>query len=358
MLSPSLEAKLLRLVQRAKFLAEELCKTEVLTNRDKLQQIGKEYSELEEIVKHFQVHQECTAAIAEMEAWPEEAELAEMVEQEIALKKELLEEQERLLKLALLPQDPLDAQDVFLELRAGAGGTEATLFAAELFRMYCRFAELQGWQAEIVSAHESELGGFKEMILRVSGNRVYSQLKFESGGHRVQRVPVTEAQGRVHTSACTVAVLPVAEEITSVVIDPKDLSIDTYRASGAGGQHVNRTESAIRITHLPTKTVVECQEDRSQHKNKARAMAVLKAKLLQSQRSQQAKKTSDLRQSLVGSGDRSERIRTYNFPQGRVTDHRIHLTIYDLQGILDGQLIKLTQPLSQEYQASQLADLG
>jgi peptide chain release factor 1 len=261
------------------------------------------------------------------------------------------------LKKALIPADPLDKQECYLEIRAGTGGQEACLFAADLLRMYLRFADRQRWTTEILSAHVSDLGGYKEVILQIQSKNSFGLLKFESGGHRVQRVPLTESQGRIHTSACTVAVLPEYDEIVTYIIDPSDLRIDTYRSSGAGGQHINKTDSAIRITHIPTGTVVECQEDRSQHKNRSKAMSLLKSRLLQQEQDKQRQERSSLRHTLVGSGDRSERIRTYNFPQGRLTEHRINMTLYQLDQILDGALTPLIEALQIEYQASLLLDL-
>src|SRR5437868_648995 len=270
-------------------------------------------------------------------------------------------EMERLeaeLQKALLPRDPNDERNIFLEIRAGTGGDESALFAGDLFRMYTRYAERRGWQVEIISESHSELGGYKEVIVKLAGQGAYSRLKFESGGHRVQRVPETEAQGRIHTSACTVAVLPEADPIADIAISPADLRIDTFRASGAGGQHVNKTDSAVRITHLPSGLVVECKDDRSQHRNRAQAMAVLASRLLDRERQERQKKEAATRKSLIGSGDRSERIRTYNFPQGRVTDHRINLTLYKIDAIMDGDLNELTTALQAEHQAEQLAALG
>ena len=258
----------------------------------------------------------------------------------------------------MVPKDPNDKRNVFLEIRAGTGGSEAAVFVGDLFRMYVRYAEKKGWNIAVVSSHESEHGGFKEIIARVAGGAVYSQLKFESGVHRVQRVPVTESQGRIHTSACTVAVMPEAEEIDQIKINLAELRIDTYRASGAGGQHVNRTDSAVRITHIPTGMVVGCQDERSQHKNKARAMSLLQSKLLNAERVKQEREQAAQRKLLVGSGDRSERIRTYNFPQGRVTDHRINLTIYQLDEVMEGNLDSVVEPLIRELQAEQLAELS
>ena len=262
------------------------------------------------------------------------------------------------LQAALLPRDPNDERNVFLEIRAGTGGDESALFAGDLLRMYVRYAERHRWQTEIVSASTSELGGYKEVIVRIVGQGAYSKLKFESGGHRVQRVPETEAQGRIHTSACTVAVIAEADPIADITINPADLRIDTFRASGAGGQHVNKTDSAVRITHLPTGLVVECQDDRSQHRNRASAMAVLASRLLDRERRERQQKEAAHRKSLIGSGDRSERIRTYNFPQGRVTDHRINLTLYKIDSIMDGELDELVSALAQEFQAEQLAALA
>jgi peptide chain release factor 1 len=264
----------------------------------------------------------------------------------------------RELEILLLPKDPNDERNIYLEVRAGTGGAEAGLFAGDLYRMYTRYAETKGWRSEVISESESELGGYKEIVVRVSGQDVYSQLKFESGTHRVQRVPATEAQGRIHTSACTVAVLPEVDEIDDVDINPADLKVDTYRASGAGGQHVNRTESAIRITHIPTGTVVECQDERSQHKNRARAMSLLKSRILSAQQEKRSSEIAADRKLQVGSGDRSERIRTYNFPQGRLTDHRINLTLYRLDAIMEGDLDQVVEPLIHEHQADLLAQLG
>src|SRR5437764_8821690 len=269
-----------------------------------------------------------------------------------------MERLEAELQKALLPKDPNDERNVFLEIRAGTGGDESGLFAGDLFRMYTRYAERQRWQVEIISESPSEMGGYKEVIVRIIGQGVYSKLKFESGGHRVQRVPATEAQGRIHTSACTVAVLPEADPIVDISINPADLRIDTFRASGAGGQHVNKTDSAVRITHLPSGLVVECQDDRSQHRNRAQAMSVLASRLADKERRERQQKEASMRKSLIGSGDRSERIRTYNFPQGRVTDHRINLTLYKIDAIMDGDLFEVTQSLAQEFQSEQLAALA
>ena len=287
-----------------------------------------------------------------------DAELRELAQEEAAGLGQEIAAAESTLRTLMLPKDPNDQANVFLEIRAGTGGDEAAIFSGDLFRMYSKYAEGQGWQLEVLSSRPGEHGGYKEIISRIEGGNVYSRLKFESGAHRVQRVPETESQGRIHTSACTVAILPEAASIDSVDIEKGDLRIDTYRASGAGGQHVNKTDSAVRLTHLPTGIVVECQDERSQHKNKARAMALLQAKLLDSARTRQQSEQAESRRSLVGSGDRSERIRTYNFPQGRVTDHRINLTLYQLGDLLEGALDPIVQPLVQEHQADLLASLG
>lgn len=285
-------------------------------------------------------------------------ELKEMGEEEYYLLKDKIEELEDKLQVELLPKDPDDGRSVFLEIRAGTGGDESALFSGDLLRMYSRYAEEMGWRVELISEAPSELGGYKEVIVRIDGDGAYGRLKYESGAHRVQRVPETESQGRVHTSACTVAVIPEADELTEVVLNPADLRIDTFRASGAGGQHVNKTDSAVRITHIPTGIVAECQDDRSQHKNKAQAMSVLAARINDVQRQQRESEEAAERKSLVGSGDRSERIRTYNYPQGRVTDHRINLTLYKLQQIMEGSLDELTGALMAERQAELLAALS
>ena len=287
-----------------------------------------------------------------------DAEMREFADAEIRGGKERLTQIGAELQKQLLPKDPSDERNIFLEIRAGTGGDESALFAGDLFRMYARFAERQRWQVEIISQSPSEAGGYKEIIAKIIGNGAYSKLKFESGGHRVQRVPATETQGRIHTSACTVAVMPEADEIMDVVLNPAELRIDTYRASGAGGQHINKTDSAVRITHLPTNIVVECQDGRSQHKNKAQAMSVLAARIRDKQMQEQQSKQAATRKSLIGSGDRSGRIRTYNFPQGRITDHRINLTLYKIEQIMDGDLNELCSALISEHQAEQLAAMG
>jgi peptide chain release factor 1 len=357
----SLEQKLLSLSQRHQDLGAMLSDIAIINDQQRYREYSKEYAGLEPLVECFAAYQKNTVAIEaarEMLADESDAEMRSLAQEELAALEQQYKEIEKTLKLLLLPTDPNDESNVFLEVRAGTGGDEAALFAGDLFRMYSRFAEQKRWRVEVVSMHEGEHGGFKEVIARVEGDRVYSQLKFESGAHRVQRVPTTESQGRVHTSACTVAVMPEAAAVEAIDINPSDLRIDTFRASGAGGQHVNKTDSAIRITHLPTGVVVECQDERSQHKNKARAMSLLQARLLDAEQSKQRQEQAATRKTLVGSGDRSERIRTYNFPQGRVTDHRINLTLYQLDDIIAGELDVVIQPLIQELQAEMLADLG
>ena len=288
----------------------------------------------------------------------DDAEMRDMAQEEMKTARQEIERLEAELQILLLPRDPNDDRNCFLEIRAGAGGDEAAIFAGDLFRMYSRYAEAKGWRLEMISANEGEHGGFKEVIANVTGDGAYGVMKFESGGHRVQRVPETESQGRVHTSACTVAVLPEIPESEAIEINPADLRIDTFRASGAGGQHVNKTDSAIRITHLPSGVVVECQDERSQHKNRAKAMSVLSARLNQMEEDKRAAEEASTRRNLVGSGDRSERIRTYNFPQGRVTDHRINLTLYRLDEVIEGSLGLLLEPIRQEHQADLLASLA
>lgn len=354
----SIRDKLEFLTTRLAELDRELSSEEVAGDMDAYRALTRERAEIEPIVGLFrdyrQAEEDCASA-REMLADPELRELAESELEGGAVR---IAELEGELQRALLPRDPSDERNLFLEIRAGTGGDEAALFAGDLLRMYTRYAERQRWKVEIVSASESDLGGYKEVIARVVGTGAYSKLKFESGGHRVQRVPVTETQGRIHTSACTVAVMPEADEIEAVNINPADLRIDTFRASGAGGQHINKTDSAVRITHLPTGIVVECQDDRSQHRNRAQAMSVLAARIHDAKlRAQQAKEAAT-RKSLVGSGDRSERIRTYNFPQGRVTDHRINLTLYKLDAVMQGEIDELVAALTAEHQAEQLAALA
>ncbi len=333
---------------------------DVIGDQPRFRELSKEYAELEPVIRNFVRYRQVLDDIQEARQLLKDAdeEMREMAQEEL---KEGLQQQEDLegeLQKLLLPRDPNDDKNVFLEIRAGTGGDEAAIFSGDLFRMYSRYAESRRWRVEVISQREGDHGGFKEIIVRVEGAGAYSRLKFESGAHRVQRVPETESQGRVHTSACTVAILPEVDDVEAEDINSADLRIDTFRASGAGGQHVNKTDSAIRITHLPSGIVVECQDERSQHKNRAKAMALLQARLLSGAQQQQAQEQSELRRSLVGSGDRSERIRTYNFPQGRVTDHRINLTLYKLDEFMAGGLDQVVQPLINEYQAEQLAAMS
>jgi peptide chain release factor 1 len=354
----SLSSKLTQLAARREELDGLLSAPDVTRDLDRYRSLTREHAEIDPVVALYRdwLHAEHDLAIArESFADPELKALAEADAKDAKATMERLEEE---LQRILLPKDPNDERNVFLEIRAGTGGDESALFAGDLFRMYARFGERNRWQVEIVSESAGDMGGFKEVIARIAGQGVYSKLKFESGGHRVQRVPETEAQGRIHTSACTVAVLPEADPIADIAISPADIRIDTFRASGAGGQHVNKTDSAVRVTHLPSGIVVECQDDRSQHRNRAQAMAVLASRLLDRERQERQQKEAATRKSLIGSGDRSERIRTYNFPQGRVTDHRINLTLYKIDQIMDGDLFELTQALAQEFQAEQLAALG
>lgn len=359
-MKPSIQNKLEVLALRYEELSNLLSEAEVIQDQARFRAFSKEYAELEPIVLEFRRYSEAkqsSLAIAEM-LKDDDLEIRTLAEEELKAGKVQIANLEEELQRLLLPKDPNDHRNVFLEIRAGTGGDEAALFSGDLFRMYTRYADKQGWNVELVSESPGEHGGYKEVIVRINGKNVYSQLKFESGVHRVQRVPATEAQGRIHTSACTVAVLPEVEEIDSIEIDPSQLRIDTYRASGAGGQHVNRTDSAVRITHLPTGTVVECQDERSQHKNKAKALALLQSKLLVAEQTKQRLAQAETRRNLVGSGDRSERIRTYNFPQARVTDHRINLTLYKLPEILEGNLNSLINPLIQEHQADLLSEMS
>ena len=356
----SLINKLDLLQDRFEELTALLGDAEVISNQTQFRAYSKEYAELEPVYQAFSAFRKVQADLESAQALLKDSDpdMREMAEEEVAEAKEQLVELEATLQRMLLPKDPNDGRNVFLEVRAGTGGDEAAIFSGDLFRMYSRYAEKQGWRVEVLSASEGEHGGYKEVIARVEGDNVYGKLKFESGAHRVQRVPETESQGRIHTSACTVAVLPEPDEQMAIDINPADLRVDTYRSSGAGGQHVNTTDSAIRITHIPTGTVVECQEERSQHKNRAKAMAWLAAKLKDQQEAAAHKEISDSRKLLVGSGDRSERIRTYNFPQGRVTDHRINLTLYSLNEVIAGGVEAIIEPLLVEYQADQLAALG
>ena len=356
----SIRHKLESVRDRFEELSGLLSDPDVISDQNQFRDLSKEYSRVEPIVKLFSDYESIDAdmdAAREMAADSDD-EVRAMGEEELATLEERHDALELELQKALIPPDPHDESNVYLEIRAGTGGDEAAIFAGDLFRMYSKYAESMGWSVEIMSAREGEHGGYKEIISRITGSGIYAALKFESGAHRVQRVPATESQGRIHTSACTVAVLPEVDEVEAEEINPADLRVDTYRASGAGGQHVNKTDSAVRLTHLPTGIVVECQDERSQHKNRARAMSLLQARLLDQQVSAQQTEQAEKRKLLVGSGDRSERIRTYNYPQGRVTDHRINLTLYKLDEILEGGLDQVIDPLINEYQADQLAALG
>jgi peptide chain release factor 1 len=357
-MKPSMLNKLDQLANRLVELNELLMTPEATQNMDSYRKMTREHAELGPLVELYHAFQQTEHDIATAQEMLSDPEMKQFAQDEIQEAKARAEALELDLQKMLLPKDVNDERNVFLEIRAGTGGDESALFAGDLLRMYTRYAERNRWQMEMVSESPSELGGFKEVIVRIIGQGVYSKLKFESGGHRVQRVPETEAQGRIHTSACTVAIMPEADEVEDVNINPADIRIDTFRASGAGGQHINKTDSAVRITHIPTGIVVECQDDRSQHKNKASAMKVLAARIKDGQMREQQSKEAAQRKSLIGSGDRSERIRTYNFPQGRMTDHRINLTLYKLDFIMDGELNELTNALSAEHQAELLAQLG
>ena len=356
----SILSKLERLQDRYEELEALLGVAEVIMDQDKFRAYSKEYAELEDVVNNYGQYVQLQGDMEEAHIMlaEDDAEMKAMAEDEILQGKKRQAILELELQKLLLPKDPNDDHNTFVEIRAGTGGDEAAIFAGDLYRMYTRYAENMGWKVEIISQNEGEHGGYREIITRMVGNDVYSRLKFESGAHRVQRVPETESQGRIHTSACTVAVMPEVDSVDDVDINKGDLRIDTFRASGAGGQHVNKTDSAIRITHLPTGTVVECQDERSQHKNKARAMSLLASRLLSSAQEVVAAEQADARKSLVGSGDRSERIRTYNYPQGRVTDHRINLTLYKLGDIMEGDVNCIIEPLSNEHQANLLASLA
>ena len=353
-----MQKKLATLSERLEELNRLLSSEEATADMENYRKITREHADITPVVEHYRAFLQIEADMAEAQAMLSDPEMKAFAEEEIASAKARLEVSETDLQKLLLPKDPNDERSIFLEIRAGTGGDESALFAGDLFRMYSRFAERQRWKVEVVSANDSELGGYREIIAKIEGLGAYSKLKFESGGHRVQRVPETEAQGRIHTSACTVAIMPEADEVSDVVINPADLRIDTFRASGAGGQHINKTDSAVRITHLPTGIVVECQDDRSQHRNKAQAMSVLAARIKDVQVREQQAKEAATRKSLVGSGDRSERIRTYNFPQGRITDHRINLTLYKIDAMMDGDINELLDALASEHQAEMLAALG
>lgn len=356
----SLELKLQQMLERYEEVGRLLSEASIIADQNQFKSLSKEYAQLEPVSQCYESYLEAKNNLDSLNELLEsdDKDLATMAEEEIDTVKKQIEELDEQLQWHLIPKDPDDERNIYLEVRAGTGGDEAAIFAGDLFRMYSRYAENQGWQIELISASHGEHGGYKEIIAKISGQAVYSQLKFESGAHRVQRVPETESQGRVHTSACTVAIMPEVDEINDIQINPDDLRIDTYRSSGAGGQHVNKTDSAIRITHIPTGVVVECQDERSQHKNRAKAMSLLKTRLLDAEVSKQKQEQAQTRKSLVGTGDRSERIRTYNFPQGRLTDHRINLTIYQLSDIMEGNLSLVIDPLKREYHAELLADLG
>ncbi|QOC23883.1 peptide chain release factor 1 [Wenzhouxiangella sp. AB-CW3] len=358
-MNPGIRERLQQARERFEELEQLLASPDIINDRRKFEQLSREYGELDPVIRLWQQYQDTEQAATEAGQLLDESDrdMRQMAEEEIRVAEEQQEDMSRRLQTLLLPRDPNDERNIFLEVRAGTGGQEAGLFAGDLLRMYSRYAERRGWKVEIMSAQDSEAGGYREVIARIIGQGAYSRLKFESGTHRVQRIPATESQGRIHTSACTVAILPEIDEVDHVDIDANDLRIDTYRSSGAGGQHVNTTDSAIRITHLPTGIVVECQDERSQHKNKARAMSLLSARLLEAQVEQQRSERAAERKLQVGSGDRSERIRTYNFPQGRVTDHRIGLTLYDLDNILQGSLDEVIDPLIEAHQAELLDEM-
>jgi len=356
----SIRRKLENLSERYEEVGMLLGDPDVISEQNKFRELSQEYAQLEPVTRTFADYQtaESDLAAAEEMLREEDAEMREMAMEEKKDAEQRLQSLQLELQKQLLPKDPHDNSNIFLEIRAGTGGDEAAIFAGDLFRMYSRYAETQRWQVEVMSENPGEHGGYKEIIARIVGQGAYSKLKFESGAHRVQRVPETESQGRVHTSAATVAIIPEPDEMEEITINTADLRVDTYRASGAGGQHVNKTDSAVRLTHIPTGVVVECQDERSQHKNKARALSLLQARLVSAEQEKQQAEQAQTRKSLVGSGDRSERIRTYNFPQGRVTDHRINLTLYKLDEFMQGGLDQIISPLINEYQAEQLAALS
>jgi len=356
----SIQLKLENLCERYDEIAALLSEPEVQNNQNKFRSLSQEYAQIAPLVDCYKRYEQALKMLASAKEMANDSdpELREMAKEEVIEAEELMDSLDHELQVLLLPKDPNDNRNIFLEIRAGTGGDEAAIFSGDLSRMYQRYTERKGWQTEIISENQGDHGGYKEVILRITGRDVYSQLKFESGAHRVQRVPETESQGRIHTSACTVAIMPEVEEVDAIDINPSDLKVDTYRASGAGGQHINKTESAIRITHMPTGTVVECQDERSQHKNRARAMSLLASRLLSAEQEKQHAEQSLTRKLQVGSGDRSERIRTYNYPQGRLTDHRINLTLYKLDDIMQGGLEQVIQPLIREHQAELLTQLG
>lgn len=356
----SIKHKLEALIERHEEIAALLAEPETMADQNKFRELSQEYAQLEPVVKNFTNYKNILIAIEDSTAMLKEddAEIREMAKEELAEEQAIEQELEMSLQKLLLPKDPNDQRNIFLEVRAGTGGDEAALFAGDLYRMYTRYAESRKWKIDLINMQESEHGGYKEVVIKVIGDGAFSRLKFESGGHRVQRVPETESQGRIHTSACTVAIMPEVDEINEAIINPADLRVDTFRASGAGGQHVNKTDSAIRLTHLPTGIIVECQDQRSQHKNRAQAMSVLAARIMSEQQEKIDFEQAETRKLQVGSGDRSERIRTYNYPQGRMTDHRINLTLYKLAEIMDGDLEQVIEPLINEYHADHLASLA
>jgi peptide chain release factor 1 len=356
----SLRSKLQHLSERLEEINYLLSDPEVIADQNRFRGLSQEHAQLGPIVSCYNDYENTITAIEDARTMLEEddPDLREMAQEELKTAEQRQETLSQELQLLMLPKDPNDDKNIFLEVRAGTGGDEAAIFAGDLFRMYARYAEKRGWKIEVMSEHEGEHGGFKEIIARIEGQGAYSRMKFESGGHRVQRVPETESQGRVHTSACTVAIMPEVDDIDEIEINSNDLKVDTFRASGAGGQHVNKTDSAIRITHIPSGIVVECQDERSQHKNRARAMSLLQARLLTQEQDKQQAEQAETRKLLVGSGDRSQRIRTYNFPQGRITDHRINLTLYKLDEVIQGNLDEVIEPLISEHQADLLASMG
>jgi peptide chain release factor 1 len=356
----SLRTKLQHLSERLEEINYLLSDPDVIADQNKFRTLSQEHAQLSPIVSCYTEYENTVQAMDDAKLMLEEddPEMREMAQEELKTAEQRQEALSQELQLLMLPKDPNDDKNIFLEVRAGTGGDEAAIFAGDLFKMYARYAEKQGWNIEVMSEHEGEHGGYKEVIARIEGQGAYSKLKFESGGHRVQRVPETESQGRVHTSACTVAIMPEVDDIDEIEINSNDLKVDTFRASGAGGQHVNKTDSAIRITHIPTGIVVECQDERSQHKNRARAMSLLQARMLTQEQDKQQAEQAETRKLLVGSGDRSQRIRTYNFPQGRISDHRINLTLYKLDEVMQGNLDEVINPLIHEHQADLLASMG
>jgi peptide chain release factor 1 len=359
-MNPAIANRLMQLTERFEEITVSLADPTVIGNQEKFRKLSQEYAELAPVVNLYRDYRQTCGDLEAAQALAQDADagVREMGQEEMAQARERQAQLEKELQVLLLPKDPNDARNVFLEIRAGAGGDEAAIFAGDLFRLYQHYAQARRWQVEVMSSNAGEHGGYKEIVARIEGQGVYSRLKYESGVHRVQRVPATEAQGRIHTSTVTVAILPEAEEVDDINLNPADLKVDTFRASGAGGQHVNKTDSAIRITHVPSGIVVECQDERSQHKNRSRAMSILAARLLEIEQRKQHESEAALRKSQVGTGDRSERIRTYNFPQGRVTDHRVNVTLYKLDKVMDGDLDDLIDPLTAARQTEQLAALA